>query len=204
MPMTTFCSSPDGMTLSQPEQWEASFSQIWSCLFVMPEHVQETNDSRNPSEPVQAEWTDLPGSAYSKGRGEGFTDVIDFQLASGERRIRLADAIKQFGAHVCLQNADEPVLLPQNVPTKLCVRFPKLSPDHEPYSRQITTRRSTCGAEPVSYRQLARKIAEEAYRMIALQRPIYNGRALTIDNLALCSLRRVSKGSWEVVLQAFI
>ncbi|TBU47946.1 hypothetical protein BD309DRAFT_950550, partial [Dichomitus squalens] len=90
--------------------------------------------------------------------------------------------------------------LPEDVAAKLNLRlhYPGCS---EAYTRQIMSRRSTAAGEPISMKELAKKIAREMGAYITRERNrgcpmMFKGRPVELDDLLLWRLRRVSSGSW--------
>ncbi|RDX48299.1 hypothetical protein OH76DRAFT_1308434, partial [Lentinus brumalis] len=86
-----------------------------------------------------------------------------------------------------------------DVSSKLSIRIP--FPGAEPYTRQITARRSTVKGEPVFMKVLARKIAEEMDKYIVREQRartplMYRNMPVRLDQLALCGVQNISDGSW--------
>ncbi|KAI0747962.1 hypothetical protein C8Q80DRAFT_1169297 [Daedaleopsis nitida] len=96
---------------------------------------------------------------------------------------------------------------PPDVAAKISIRMQV--PHCDAYTRQIMSRRSTSVGEPISRKNLARKIAEEMKRYLegarsAGQPLIYHGIEVRLEDLFLCSFRRASGGSWEPELEILV
>ncbi|RPD65971.1 hypothetical protein L226DRAFT_566457 [Lentinus tigrinus ALCF2SS1-7] len=124
-------------------------------------------------------------------------ETIDFeQVSQGGLGVNLGEAYG--GITRALINPDSPAFNVEEmgIATKIMLRIQVV--ECKFYARQVYAIRTTQNADSISLGRLAITIAEEMQKFLDNAGPIqYEERTLTLGNMFLTKLYRVSRGSWQ-------